>query len=639
MHHQEILPIFVGKRDIRVLFIKSLSVNYSPKNITKRMKKLFRNYRLPMLTALSGSLLVLGCTNADYDFDKVDYTLGFGGGEITLPGNNSTKDILLDDLLDISTSDLITTDANGDYKLYKEPDNAIEPVEVNIERITIASHNESELEYPTITLPDIPNAVRELFPGPVSLPFHYETGIPGIESIDIPVLEANGDISLLEYEFDADPAIKSSEYVEVGENGQGVNLTLDLTIPSPITKFGFVKIDLPDMLTMTCPSKANYFDTKSNTLTLTNCSSNEVKHIVFNVTRINVKTIDENNFVKLENGKFMLKSTVKLGIAISELTLPNEPTITLSGVARFDDMVITEARGKFDPEINLDDVGTVNINSLPDFLTEEEVVADIDNPQIWLTLSSTMPLGGTINAQLTSDTHPTPIKLSPIEVAASADGITPVLTRIVICRHAPTDLAGYTPMIVPNLSELIEKLKEPMEIKFTVTSAKADSETPANIKLGHSYRLAPEYKFECPLAFGDKAIIVYTETENDWNKDIDKLNLSQGGYVHVTATAVNRIPADLVLEITPLDKNGQTLSAVNVDLIKKDVAGTKDASLESPIEAKISGDISSLDGVSLKLKAKSNEQLRGVTLNKTSQTLKLKDLSVKLVGKVIYDAN
>ena len=603
------------------------------------MKKLFRSYRLPMLTVLSGSLLLLGCTNADYDFDKVDYTLGFGSGDITLPSNNSTKEILLDDLLDISTSDLITTEANGDYKLFKEPDNAIEPVEVNIERITIASHSESALEYPAIALPDIPNVVRELFPGPVALPFHYETGIPGIGAIDIPVLDANGDISLLEYEFDTDPAIKSLEYVEVGENGQGVNLTLDLIIPSSITKFGSLKIDLPDMLTMTCPSKADYFDTKSNTLTLKNCSSDDVKHLVFNVTRINVKTIDENNFVKLENGKFLLKSTVELGIEISELTLPNESTLTLSGVARFSDLVITEARGKFDPEIDLDDVGTVNINSLPDFLTEEEVVADIDNPQIWLTLSSTMPLGGTINAQLTSDTHPTPIKLSPIEVAASADGVNPALTRIVICRHAPTDLAGYTPMIVPNLSELIEKLKEPMEIKFTVTSAKADSETPVNVKLGKTYRLAPEYKFECPLAFGNKAIIVYTDTENDWNKDIDKLNLSQGGYVHVTATAVNKIPADLVLEITPLDKNGQTLTTVNVDLIKKDVAGTKDAAVESPIEAKISGDISSLDGVSLKLKAKSNEQLRGVTLNKTSQTLKLKDLSVKLVGKVVYDAN
>ena len=85
------------------------------------MKKLFRNYRLPVLTALSSSLLLLGCTNADYDFDKVDYTLGFGSGEITLPSNNSIN-IMLDDILDLGNSDLINTTASGDYVLGKEPE-------------------------------------------------------------------------------------------------------------------------------------------------------------------------------------------------------------------------------------------------------------------------------------------------------------------------------------------------------------------------------------------------------------------------------------------------------------------------------------------------------------------------------------
>lgn len=600
------------------------------------MKKLFKSHRLPMLTALSGSLLLLGCTNADYDFDKVDYTLGFGGEAITLPSNNSTKDILLDDLLDISTSDLITTEENGDYKLFKEPDNAIDPVEVNVDRIQLPVDNSQELSVGIDGLPNIPDFIREMYPNPIELPFHQV--IAG-QSIDIPVLEANGAISLLEYEFDADPAIKELNYVEVGENGKGVDLILDLTVPEAIYEFGSLQIDLPDMLTMTCKSNPAAFNAQENKLLLTNVSpQNGQIQIVFNVTRINVKTIDENNFVKLENGKFMLKTTVELSASVTKLKIPKESNITVKGNARFDNIVITAARGIFDPEIDLDDVGTVNITSLPDFLTEEEVVADIDNPQIWLTIASTMPLGGTINAQLTSDTHPSPIKLAPITVAASVDGINPALTRIVICRHAPAGLTGYTPMIVDNLSELIEKLKEPMEIKFTVTSAKAAQET-ATVKLGHKYTLVPEYKFECPLAFGDKAIIVYSEEEKDWNKDIDKLQLANGAYVHVTATAVNKIPADLVLEVTPLDKNGQTLSAVNIDLIKKDVAGTKDGAKESPIEIKISGDISRLDGVTLKLKAKSNEQLRGVTLNKSSQTLKLKDLTAKLVGKVIYDAN
>lgn len=604
------------------------------------MKKQIKNYRRAVLTITSGILLLLGCTNADYDFKKVDTTLGFGSGEVTLPHNNSTKEIQLDDLLDISNSDLVTTEANGDYKLFKEPDNTIDPVEVNINRIELSVDRSQELSVEINGLPVIPDFVKDMFPEVISLPFRGD--VAG-QSFDIPVLEAHGDISLLEYEFDADPAIKTLEYVEVGDNGQGVDLTLDMNIPEAINEFSSIEIGLPEMLTMTCKTAPQAFDAQKNKLVLTNVSPAQGHlQIVFNVTRINVKSVDDDNFVKLENGKFKLKTFVELDASVSKLAIPKiSGDIVLKGSARFGQIVITTARGQFDPDIDLHDVGTVNINDLPDFLTEQEVVADIDNPQIWLTLTSTMPLGGTINAQLASDTHPTPIQLAPIQIAGSPDGVNPAVTRVVICRHAPGGLTGYTPLIVSNLSELIEKLKEPMQIKFTVTSAKADAQTPATVKLGHTYRLQPEYRFECPLAFGDKAVIVYSHTENNWNKDINMLNLTSGGYVNITATAVNKIPADLELDVKPLGVDGQELApgVLNVQLVKKEVAGTKDTAIESPIEVNVSGDISKLDGVALKLKAKGNEQLRGMTLNKTTQTLQLKDLTVKLVGKVIYDAN
>ena len=598
------------------------------------MEKIIKKRRLPMFAIISSCILLLSCTNQDYDFNKVDYTLGIGGDEITLPSNNSTKEITLDDLLDISGSDLITTDANGDYKLYKEPDNPISPVEINVAPITLSSDKSYGMSF-DIDLPTIPDY---LIGQTISLP--YQISVAG-QTITIDIPEVSGKISLLEYEFDADEVIKSLEYVEVGKNGKGVDLNVEITLPEAIKKFSKFQVDLPDMLTMTCTTMPDQFDTQNNVLTLDNyvVSDNHLK-IAFNVTRINVKTVDDDNYVKLENGKFKIKANVGLTVKIAELVIPSAPSMTIGGNASFNNVVIISARGIFDPTINLDDIGTVQINNIPDFLTEEEVVADIDNPQIWLTLTSTMPLGGTINAQITSDTYNTPVVLQTIHVDGSSDGVTPTETRILLCRHEPTDLKGYTPMIVSNLSNLILKLKEGMQLKFTVNSVKAEQE-PANLKLGYNYKLAPAYKFECPLAFGDKAVIVYTDTETDWHKDIDKLNLAKGTYIHVVSNVVNRIPANLELEIIPLGIDGQELNSniINVELIRKDVAGTKGEAIESPIEAKISGDISRLDGVKLKLKAKSSEQLTGVTLNKTNQTLRLKDFTVKLVGKMTYDAN
>ncbi len=602
------------------------------------MKKLINIHRPSIVTVLCGSLLLLGCINSDYDFDKVDYTLGFGGDSINLPSNNSTKEIPLDDILDIGNSDLVSTDANGDYKLSKKPDNAINPINVKVDPITIAQDSHKGLSFSINLNQYIDPAILAIIGGTkIPLPTTITVPMVGSKTIDVP--EVSGNISLLKYEFNAPQEIKSLEYVELGPNGQGVNLSLKLNIPTVISKLGYITIDLPDMLTMTCTSMPSQFDSSSNTLILTDWSNSGEMTINFNVTRINVKTISDDNYVKLEDGKFKINTTVSVNLKISEITVPSDPTLTVSGEASFNNLVVTGARGIFDPTINLSDVGTVQINSLPSFLTEEEVVADIDNPQIWLTLTSTMPLGGVINAQMTSDTHTVPIVLDPIQVAASADGTTPAVTKIVICRHEPAETYGYTPLIVNNLSYLIMKLREGMKIKFTVNSAKANQET-ATVKLGHNYSLAPEYKFECPLAFGDKAVIVYSHTENDWNKDINKINLSDDGCVHLTAVAVNKVPADLELEITPIDVNKQDISATTtIELIKKDVAGVKEGAKESTIEAKISGDISQLDGVIMKLKAKSNAELRGVTLNKNTQTLQLKDLAIKLVGKIIYDAN
>ncbi len=578
--------------------------------------------------------LLSGCTDADYDLDKVDWTLGFGVQEVVLPTNNSTAEIQLDDLLDIGGSDFVRIDeATGDYILSKKPDITVEPINVNVAPITILENNSKGLSF-AINLPaGIPSVLQGQI---VTLPYT----IPGFQqAIDIP--EISDKISLLEYEYVAEEAIKSLDFVELGDHGQGVDLVVDVMLPKEIRKLAVLKIDMPDLLDMTCPSMPNQFDSQSNTLTLTDYSNNGPFQIAFNVKRAYVRTNDESNYVRLENGKFVLKTDVGIRLKISELTIPSAPVLTVSGLANFTDLTISGARGVFDPQIDLNEVGSVTITSLPTFLTEEEVVADIDNPQIWLTFTSTMPLGGTINAQMTSDTHPTPIILDPFEVDASTDGITPVVTKIVVCRRRPEGLpADYKVVENDNLSQLIENLKEGMQLNFTVNSVKAN-QTPATIKLGHDYMLAPAYEFACPLAFGDKAVIIYTKTDNGWNPDIQRLNLADGAYVNLTATVLNKIPANLELDLIPLGIDGNELSSsvVRIELLKKYVAGTRNEVVASPIEANISGDISCLDGIKLKLKATSNEQLRGVTLNKSIQTLQLKELTAKLVGKMIYDAN
>ena len=561
------------------------------------MKKLFRNYRLPVLTALSSSLLLLGCTNADYDFDKVDYTLGFGSGEITLPSNNSIN-IMLDDILDLGNSDLINTTASGDYVLGKEPE-VVSPISVTVDPL-VQTINESGEQSFSIDMP----AELQAWAGTTV----------SVKDILGHTLDGNGNISLISYRFDVDPVVKELKYVGIGYD-KGVNLKLNVTLPTVVKK-AKVTIQLPRNLDMTYTGSMGTFNQADNTLTLDfdqngNASSMQ---LVFNVKGIFIKEFDEKNYATFN---------------------PNKCEMIL-----FSDIAL-QARGIFDPAIDLEDVGTVTIDDIPDFLTDKEVVADIANPLIWLTIKTNLPLGSIVEARVSSDTYPKGIMIegaNAIELTPKAPGDTEdAETKIVICRHAPENLNGYKAIEIEDLSKLIEKLQDGMKLSFTATKAKA-KQVEGTVELGKNYHLNPSYEFNAKLALGDNAVIVYSDTENDWNKDIDKLELSDNSKITLTANVENQVPADLEINITPVDKNGQPLTALTVTPIKNKVAA---GAAIGEIQYEISGTgVKQLDGVDYRLKvtAPSDAAQKGKTLNKNHQ-IHLKDIKIQVNGKIVYDAN
>lgn len=597
------------------------------------MKKLFKSNRLPMLSALCGSLLLLGCTNEDYDFDKVDYTLGFGSGDLVLPSNNSVT-LKLDDILDLSGNDLIVTEDNGDYMLSKLPED-VNPITVKIDPL-VQKINESGEQSFSI---DIPDEVKQFAGVEIDLTNPLLLG---------KTLDAEGDVSLISYKFDVDKVVKDLTHVGLGYD-KGVNLRLNVTLPNVIKKAN-VSINLPrnfDMsLTQTSDPKVTFDNTDNiNILTLTDFNASQPLSLTFNVKGINIKKYDDKDYATYnpETLEMILISNISLKVQIATLQVPSTPTIEIKGTPTFDDIVVTSARGIFDPDINLDDVGTVTINDIPDFLNDDEVKADIDNPLIWLTLKTNMPLGGDIDAEIKSSTYNNKIAINDIELKAKADGANEdAETKILLCRKTPggTDLTDVQVKEVPDLSKLIETLKDGMHLSFRATKAKA-KQVEATVELGKDYYLKPEYKFSAALALGDNAAIVYSDKEVDWNKDIDKLELSDNSKILLSANVENGVPADLEINITPLDKNGNKLNALTVTPIKNKIAaGATSGEIQYEISDASGKALKQLDGVDYRLKvtAPSDAAQKGKTLNKT-QEIKIKDIKMQLNGKVIYDAN
>ncbi len=584
------------------------------------MKKVFKTSKLFMLTAVCSSALLLGCTNADYDLDKVDYTLGLGGGQLTLPSNNSVI-VKLDDILNLGSTDLISIDANGDYRFEKDPEK-VDPVTIKVDPINLSTDNSQNYAFSF----NLPEEVMNL-------------PIATIDCSTLPqevqdMLTISNDVHKMEYGFTVPDEVKSLSYVAVGGDN-GVSLKLSLTVPSLIKK-SEITLDMPEILDI--PQGVE----PGNIVKLTNPSGASTIELVIKGIKFKQPTSsDDTDYAYIENGKFMMKGNINLTLKINELIKPATPAVDLNATVSVGTINITSATGVFKPTIDVQQVGSTTITSLPDFLSDARVVADIDNPQIWLDITSNMPLGGIVEARLGSSTLN-----GFVELTKAQGNALPIVangqSKLVICSKAPEGLSGYTPIIASNLSDIVHRLDEGMKITIDITSFEATQTGDVTILLGEpGYTLTPGYRFTAPLALGDDAVIIYNDNEGDWNKDIDKIELSNGSKAILTADVKNDVPADIEINITPLDKNGQTLTALTITPVKNKVlAGATDGEIQYEISDTNGNGLKQLDGINynMSVTAPSNATLKGKTLNKNQQII-LNNIKLQLNGKVVVDAN
>ena len=577
------------------------------------MKKSKMKNRLLFFSCVLSGMMLGGCTDGDYKISSVDATFGVGNGNSKLPSNSSFV-ITLDDILDLGNTDLVTVDENtGDYMFGKDPETI---TDVNVKIKEISSENASQpLNFPGLTLP----AAIQALAGQTVNPADY-----GVK------LDIAGNISLMDYTFTAPNEVKKLNYVELGD---GAALKIDISVPG-VTRLAKLEITLPQQLVVTNQSGGS-FDPSTNKLTLTNYSVSAGKLTLnFLVTRINTELNTDNTFT--------LKGNVHMYVDVAELAVPNPcpSALNFSGAVTTATINVSAANGQFKPTIDAQEVGSTTINSLPAFLTDKRVVADVDNPQIWLTLQSNMPLGGYVEAKLSSTTSTEDVILSKAkgnQLPIAANGT----TRLVICRKAPSGLSGYTPVIAPDLSKLIMKLEEGMKIDIDVTKFEAEQTSDVTVKLGYDYTFTPSYRFKAPLALGDQAEVVYKETEDDWNKDLKDFQLTSASKVFLTASVNNGVPADLEINIKPLDVKGAGLAGLIVKPIKNKVlAGETAGVIQYEITDPHGAGLKDLNGVEYELLvvAPSSATDKGKALNK-NQKITIKTTDLQLNGKVIIDAN
>lgn len=589
-----------------------------------------KHHLLPSALLVAGFLTLTGCTNNDYDLNNVDATMGFGSESLVIP-NSSTKDIQLKDVLDLKEGGCVVTDAAGNY-LFQLAGGDVEAAKPNISPIIL----------------DVAN----VFDGIISLSSTASTGAKARRAPGSSLHIASPKVMMFEYHGN-DRAVKSLNEAEIDdtENETEISIRLDFSnISTAVSNIESATLTLPAYLSISqVNGKGNGVPTLNGSkVTITDISTARPLELSLTTQKLDFTNQNDHGSLSINNGAIDLTGYFSIALQCNVTgAMPDNPTIKAKIGVADRTIKMKSATGIFDPTINLNTLGEVDVTGLPDFLDDDDVVADLDNPQILLTVNNNMDVAATVSATVISTKEGRELaRVTLPEMSVAKNG----LSKICICRQKTNELTQQygeaNVYAVSNLSTLINRI--PDHIKIVDVNAHAKPEV-ATIVFGEKYQVKPSYEVNAPLAFGEKANIVYEDSFTGWNDDIDKLDLAEGTYIEVTANVENKVPAYLTVKAYPVDAQGNKIEDKLLIEIPDEVAASTDGTtaVTTPITMKITpkvkNSLKQLDGLVFRLegsaKSANGNKVTGISLNEREHTLKLNDIKVKIVGKIIGDFN
>ena len=584
-----------------------------------------------------GGFLVTGCSDSDYDFNNIDATIGIGGDGLELPVSN-TDNIKLSEVLDLEENGSVVADASTGFDyVFRQQGNTVNPAHPYINSIMVSRRQSSSSN---ITL-SLASAARNSRAGSANASNASRTA-----SRASAMLHGEGNVFEFSYEGNKPQEVEELTAAEVSS---AINLKVSFqNLSSWVSKFDKITLTFPSYMKLAVDGKP----IEGNAITLYDVSTAKNLQEKIEIVGLDFTKKDdlgELKIVKTSQGeKIQLTGKVHMAVETSNFTPgTGASSASIKNELSMSDITITSATGKFNPTIDLNTLGSVHISGIPDFLKGGNVVVDLYNPLIYLTINSNLDIEGFVGGTLKSWKNGKEIASVDVpEFAIKANGT----TRVVICRKADkTEVNSELNAVeVPELSKLVRTM--PDEITFQA-NARANNQKVGTFKLGYrDYEVAPSYSINSPIAFAEDACIEYTDNLDGWNDDIKDINMADGAYVQLSTQVTSCVPAYLKVEAVPVDVNGNEISK---DELEVEITGEIKASADgktpatSPISVKImqkkQDAFKKLDGlkvvVSGKAKGEGGNAVTGVVLNAEKHTLKLNDIKIKLVGKVISDLN
>ena len=573
---------------------------------------------------LAGGLTLAGCSTDDsIDVGEVDTTIGVKLNNFTVPLGQAEK-ITLGDVLDLKDDDCISTTANGDYEFFKQGD-AADPAHPQVDIINV-SEKTSKDEDPFIGPSEKP-AGFDLLPvgtkltgtaGSVSKAlntFNYSAAKPD-DVLDLTTAEVEGEATII---------------VNFNTHLQGF-----------IDKFTSFDIEFPAYMTLEEPTQGTLV---GNKLKFGEVATNSTIYSKVKLKSLKFQEIDAANKLVIQNGNITMLGDVKVDVTYPDLVKKNNSSditkMQINGITSITTVKITSATGKFDPKIDLDDIGDIKIDSkdVPDFLDDPQVNITLTDPQITLNINSDVDLDAVVDGTLTSTFNngtTSEVKINNIEIPRKKN------SKILICRQPKTlPYQDYTAVyVVNNLSDLMTKIPEKVTFK---ANARVDKTKAGTIKLGTPYTISTSYSFKAPLSLEAGSTIVYDDKTDGFYEDIDENDIDLRGEAElvITGKVTNNSPLELTLAPTAIDVNGNALKGiklVSANTIKSNLTDKTPSDLKITLtkDANVNLKDVKFDGIKFKATAVSKD---ATTLNKDNHYININDLKISVNSEISIDAD
>lgn len=601
-----------------------------------------------IVTALSHSLFT-SCVDNDYDLSKdIDMTVTVGGNNLTLPGSN-TDTISLRKIFDLDDGESNTLKTNrgeiaglniGDYYLKEsdgdEPTQSTLTVEPTYLKLGESTETAQELLFANPSLigatediqvlvdlttdfnihnEEIPGQLREMDWVELSAPVYVRINFTSPDGIKKLTLQEGLTINFADYlEFETEQkdfyaanknVISITQSTPINENGERISVKLkridlaaggvkDKFIPSPDPKdesvYGTIDLDMD---------------------------------------------IKVNGDVALNVDDFPLGKTTAKAEFKAEIQIPGAN--------------VESARGIIAPnfDVNFDPINFVDV---PEFLNDKETNIDLYDPQIFITVNNTAPVGINVVAEMVGlDEHDEPIMVNGqkarIQIgrndyeednALYLENNKKKTFALSILPH--TYMTEDTVMVlVSDLNRLISKIPAKIGVENINPTV---PQKPYTVTLNRTHDITTQYEIITPLTFGENLNFVYKDTLDGWNEDLEDIKIKA---VEVELITENTIPMEMFLEATPIYKDDIERQNVFVDVQGTITAGTgnindgKEGSIKVNLTSD-NGELEQLDGLALKITGKSNPSIAGTPLNE-KQSLRIKDVKLRIKDGITVDLN